>query len=140
MFFTPSLGLSVCLCVCLSVCHHVCGEMAALSNMASSEVNTSIYKNLNCNTSQDDPFPFPFNMDHRYKIPFWPVTSKLMDDLHQILPVCNLLETYRTYRTLYRDHLYQLSLNFKQYILIDSTLIIKTSFAYNFVNDISKIM
>ena len=41
MFFTTPLGLSV----CVSVCHHVCGEMAGLSNMASSEVNT-IYKNL----------------------------------------------------------------------------------------------
>ena len=28
---------------CLSVCHPVCGDMAALSNMVSSEVNT-IYK------------------------------------------------------------------------------------------------
>ena len=53
MFFTQPLGLSVCLCVCLSVCvsvclsvcHHVYGEMAELSNMVSSEVNT-IYKNL----------------------------------------------------------------------------------------------
>ena len=49
MFFTPSLGLSVCVCVCVCVCvsvyHHICGEMAGLSNMVSSEVNT-IYKNL----------------------------------------------------------------------------------------------
>ena len=29
----------------LSVCHHVCGEMAGLSNMVSSEVNT-IYQEL----------------------------------------------------------------------------------------------
>ena len=43
--FHPSLGLSVCVCVCLSVCHHVCGEMAGLSNMVLSEVNT-IYTNL----------------------------------------------------------------------------------------------
>ena len=47
MFFTSPLGLSVCVCVCVcvSVCHHVCGEMAGLSNMVSSEVNT-IHKNL----------------------------------------------------------------------------------------------
>ena len=43
--FHPALGLSVCVCVCLSVCHHVCGEMAGLSNMVLSEVNT-IYTNL----------------------------------------------------------------------------------------------
>ena len=49
--FSPhhSVCLCVCLCVCvsvcLSVCHHVRGEMAGLSNMVSSEVNT-IYKNL----------------------------------------------------------------------------------------------
>ena len=51
MFFTSPLDLSVCVClcvcvcVCLSVCHHVYSEMAGLSNMVSSEVNT-IYKNL----------------------------------------------------------------------------------------------
>ena len=44
-FVCVCVCLSVCLCVCLSVCHHVCGEMAGLSNMALSEVNT-IYKNL----------------------------------------------------------------------------------------------
>ena len=63
---------SVCLCVCVSVCHHVCSEMARLSNMVSSEVNT-IYKNLKLhNTSPDDPFPF--HMDHVDKIKFWPIT------------------------------------------------------------------
>ena len=52
MFFTyitrfvcVCVCVCVCLCVCLSVCHHVCSEMAGLSNMVSSEVNT-IYKNL----------------------------------------------------------------------------------------------
>ena len=40
-----SVCVSVCLSVCVFVCHHVCGDMAGLSNMVSSEVNT-IYKNL----------------------------------------------------------------------------------------------
>ena len=38
--FSPHHSVCLCVCVCLSVCHHVCGEMAGLSNMASSEVNT----------------------------------------------------------------------------------------------------
>ena len=33
----------------------------------------------NCNTSQDDPFPNPVNMDHPDHITFWPITSKVMD-------------------------------------------------------------
>ena len=41
---------------------------------------------------------------------------------------------------LYKDHLYQISLNSKQYIWIDNTLIIKTIFAHNLVTNILKIM
>ena len=48
MFFTPKLRfvclcmwVCVCVCVCLSVCAHVCDEMAGLSNMVSTEVNTN---------------------------------------------------------------------------------------------------
>ena len=30
-------------------------------------------------TPQDDPFPFPFHMDHPDKITFWPITLKLTE-------------------------------------------------------------
>ena len=43
--FLANHTVCLCVCVCVSVCHHVCSEMAELSNMVSSEVNT-IYKNL----------------------------------------------------------------------------------------------
>ena len=65
-------------CVCVCVCNHVCGEITALSNMVSGEVNT-IHKHWNCNTRQDDPIPDPDNMDNPDHIIFWPITSKVMN-------------------------------------------------------------
>ena len=71
--------MCLCVSVCLSVCHHVCGEMAALSNMVSSHVNTIYHRSTrNCNTCQDDPFPDPDNMDQPDHITFWLITSKLI--------------------------------------------------------------
>ena len=72
-----SVCLSVCVCVCLSV---ITFAARWLDLATWRQVGLILSKRTwKCNTSQDDPFPFPFNMDHRYKITFWPVTSKLMD-------------------------------------------------------------
>ena len=93
MFFTPSrfhsvclsVCVSVCVCVCLSVCLCACLSVITFAarwldletwRQVRSILSTRTWK---CNTSQDDPFPFQFNMDHPYKITFWPVTSKLLD-------------------------------------------------------------
>ena len=40
IFFTQSLGLSVCLSVCACVCHQNCDEMAGLRNTVLSEAIT----------------------------------------------------------------------------------------------------
>ena len=71
----------VCVCVCVSVCLSVITFAARWLDLATWRQVRSILstRTWKCNTSQDDPFPIPFNMDHRYKITFWPVTSKLMD-------------------------------------------------------------
>ena len=52
----------------------------------------------------------------------------------------NLHETYRPDRALYRDPLYQVSLNSKQSIRRYMTLIIKTYFVYSSLNNQAKIM
>ena len=67
--------------VCLSVCLSVITFTARWLDLATwRQVRSILFKRTwKCNTSQDDPFPFPFNMDHRYKITFWPVTLKLMN-------------------------------------------------------------
>ena len=106
MFFTLSLGLSVCvsvcLCVCLCVCHQDCDEMAGLSNTVLSEAitlgNSSALQHY-----QDDLFPFPNTsnntnvsvsvsygpsgqnhiLGHNFKTYKW-------TNQHEILPVCSL--------------------------------------------------
>ena len=50
MFFTQSLGLSVCVCVC----HQDCDEMAGLSKTVSSEAIT-LDNSLTLQHYQDDP-------------------------------------------------------------------------------------
>ena len=57
------------------------GEMTALSNMVSSEVNSVILssKTRNCKTCQDDRFPDPDNRDHPDHITVWP--AKVMNGL-----------------------------------------------------------
>ena len=78
MFLTKTT-LSLCVCVCLSVIMFAARWLdLATWYQVKSILSTRTWK---CNPSQDDPFPFPFHMDHPYKITFWPVTSKLMDGL-----------------------------------------------------------
>ena len=95
MFFTLPLGLSVCVCVCLSVCVCVCLSVITFAarwpDLATQCQVRSILstRTSKYNTSHDDPFQFPFHMDHPYKITFWPLTSKLRDGFTPILPVCS---------------------------------------------------
>ena len=83
------LFVCVCVCVCVSVCLSVITFAARWLNLATwcqvrSILSTRTWK---CNTSHDDPFPFPFHMDHPDKITFLPVTSKLMNGFTPNLPV-----------------------------------------------------
>ena len=78
MFFTYiTRFVCVCLCVCLSVITFVARwlDLATWCQVRST-LSTRTWK---CNTSRDDPFPFPFHIDHPDKITFWPVTSKVMN-------------------------------------------------------------
>ena len=74
MFLTEPLGLSV----CVSVCHYVWARWLDLATWCQVRLILSI-RTWKCNTSHDDPFPFPFHMGHLDKITFWPITSKFMD-------------------------------------------------------------
>ena len=87
-----SVCLCVCVCVCLCVCLSVITFAARWLDLATRcQVRSILFtRTWKCNTSQDDPFPFPFHMDHPDKITFWPVTSKSWTDSNQILPVCSL--------------------------------------------------
>ena len=69
--------------VCVSVCPFVTAFMARWLDIAIQYQVMVLHfaRTRKCNKKQRDLFPDPDDMDHLYKITFWPITPKVMNGL-----------------------------------------------------------
>ena len=118
MFFTSPLGLSV----CVSVCHQI---LPGCSLARGTAYILRILRSMDKSNFYGHFKRIRVSLKKSSISYFYSICLKLTE----------LIEYYT--KTII---LYQISLNFKQQILIDNTLIIKTIFAYNLINNLLKIM